>query len=139
MAEREFTSASFHAFLAEGRLMGTRCRSCGALSVPPRPLCPACASDGAEWVEVKGEGTLKAFTIVYVAPTAMLASGYGRDRPYCSGIVELKAGPSVSAQILGVDVSQPERIRIGAPVRMSLVQRGKGDQERTYLGFEVTR
>ena len=42
----------------------------------------------------------------------MIEAGYGRDNPYCSGIVKLKDGVSISAQILGVDVDHPFRKKI---------------------------
>jgi uncharacterized OB-fold protein len=67
----------------------------------------------------------------------MIEAGYGRDNPYCSGIVKLNEGPSISAQILGVDVSQPEQIAIGAPLSPVFVKRGEGDESKYFLAFEV--
>ena len=137
MTDREFTNESFQSFLSEHKLMGSRCATCAALYVPPRPLCPNCFGETMEWVEMGGQATLRAFTVVAVAPSAMVAAGYGRDKPYCSGIVGLKEGPSISAQIVGVDVGQPETIRIGAPVSVVYLERGEGDETRSYLAFEV--
>lgn len=131
--QRPFTETSFHTFLAERKLMGSRCRSCGAVYLPPRPLCTACFSGEMEWVEMAGQGKLVAFTTVHIAPTAMIEAGYGRDNPYCTGIVELENGARISAQILGVDASNPSAIAIGTPLTVTLVERG----ERTYLAFEV--
>ena len=42
MSERPITGEGFSQYLGEQKLMGTRCKSCGALHLPPRPLCPAC-------------------------------------------------------------------------------------------------
>ncbi len=137
MSEPEFTSASFYQYLAEHKLMGSRCPSCGGLHVPPRPLCPACQGEEMEWVEMSGSGTLLAFTTISIAPTAMIEAGYGKDNPYCTGIVLLEEGPTISAQILGVDVRQPAQIAIGTPLRVAFVERGEGDRRRTYLAFAV--
>jgi uncharacterized OB-fold protein len=67
----------------------------------------------------------------------MLEAGYGRENPHCSGIVKLDNGLSISAQILGVDVANPERIQIGTPVKVSFLDRGEGEDAKTYLAFEV--
>ncbi|MFZ5916345.1 MAG: Zn-ribbon domain-containing OB-fold protein [Chloroflexota bacterium] len=137
MADREFSGTSFYQFLGENRLMGSRCQSCGALHLPPRALCPACYGSDMAWEELSGQGKLVAFTAVHIAPTAMIQAGYGRDKPYCAGIVELEDGSRISAQILGVDPSAPEAITIGTPLRVAFVQRGEGEAQRTYLAFET--
>lgn len=136
MAERDFTNLSFREYLAERQLMGTRCTACGAVHVPPRPLCPACFSTKMEWMPFSGRGKLTAFTVIHVAPTSMIAAGYGRDHPYCTGIVELEEGPRVCAQILGVDVLQPESTKVGLPMRVAFTERGEGEKRRTELAFE---
>ena len=137
MPEREFTNDSFQRFLSEHRLMASRCQSCGALHLPPRPLCPQCYGHAMEWNEMSGQGELRAFTSVYVAPTAMIDAGYGRDKPYCSGIVKLREGPSISAQIVGVDATRPEDINIGDSLEVVFVDRGEDEKQRTFLAFEV--
>lgn len=138
MSTRDFTSTSFYEFLGEQKLMGSRCKSCSALYLPPRSLCTACHSpkEEMEWIEMSGQGKLLAFTTVHIAPTAMIEAGYDRKNPYCAGIVQLNEGPAISAQILGVDATQPEQIAIGTPLRVSFVERGQGEERRTYLAFE---
>ena len=91
------------------------------------------------WEEMGGDGKLVAFTTVHIGLTAMQEAGYSRDKPYCSGIVRLKEGPAVSAQILGVDATRPESISIGTPVRVTFVERGVGAEKRTYLAFEINK
>jgi len=135
VGERDFDATSFYQFLGEGKLMGSRCRSCGVLHVPPRPLCPACYGQEMCWEEMGGRGKLVAFTTVHIVPTAMVEAGYGRDNPYCTGIVQLDEGPAISAQILGVDSRHPEQIRIGTPLRVAFVERGEGETRRTVLAF----
>ncbi len=92
-----------------------------------------------EWTEFSGRGRLTAFTVIYVAPASMIAAGYGREKPYCSGIVELEEGPRISAQILNVDVAHPESMRIGLPLRVAFVRRGEGEDGAMELGFEPER
>ncbi len=135
--DQDFTHGAFQNHLSEHKLMGTQCKSCGAKYLPPRPLCAHCYSDEMEWIEMTSEGTLAAFTTIHIAPTAMIAAGYGRDHPYCAGIVNLENGLSISAQILGVDVNQPQTIQIGAPLKVEFVERGEGEEKKTFLAFRV--
>lgn len=136
MSERPFTGEAFYQYLGEQKLMGSRCESCGALHLPPRPLCPACHGDDMDWEQVSGKGKLVAFTTVHIAPTAMIEAGYGRTKPYCTGIVQLDEGPAVSAQITGVDPESPAQIKVGMPVQVAFLCRGEGEEEHTYLAFE---
>ena len=135
--EREFTSASFNEYLSEKKLMASKCTKCGALYVPPRPLCNKCFGSEMEWAEMKGKGKLAAFTTIAIAPTLMIEEGYGRDNPYCTGVVELAEGPKISARILGVDAKKPEEIKIGTPLAVDFVERGEGEGKRTFLAFKA--
>ncbi len=135
--EREFTSASFNEFLGEKKLMASKCTKCGALYLPPRPLCIKCFGTEMEWAEMKGKGKLAAFTTIAIAPTLMIEEGYGRDNPYCTGVVELEEGPKISARILGVDAKKPEEIKIGTPLAVDFVERGEGEGKRTFLAFKA--
>ena len=144
MKEKPFTIAAFEDFLREKKLMGSRCTQCGALWLPPRPICLGCNRDEMEWVEFSGKGKLSAFTVIGVGPMPMIDSGYNRDNPYCSGIVEVEEGPRISAQILGVDVAHPENIRIGTPLTVDFVERGSwhfleelAKNKKMYLTFRA--
>ncbi len=131
MAERDFTRTSFAEHLAEGRLMGVRCRACGALSVVPRVVCASCRASDPEWVELSGRGTLEGFTVVHVPPTPLAAAGFGRDNPYASAVVRLAEGPWITAQLVGVDPKRPESIRVGLEVRAEVI----GEGEAARLAF----
>ena len=136
MNDRAFTEESFQLFMSEGKLMGSRSKVTGEIYIPPRPMCPRTFSMDMEWVELSGKGELAAFTAVYIGPTAMIDAGYDRTNPYCSGIVRLVEGPSISAQILGVDASQPQSIAIGTPLQVSIIERNLDEETpRFYLAF----
>jgi uncharacterized protein len=131
--KRPFTAYSFNQYLLEGKLMASRCADCGDLGLPPRAVCSECHGTNMEWMETKGVGKLDAFTVVYIAPTFMIEQGYGRDKPYVSGIVELDEGVKISARILGVDPLKPENIQVGAPLEISILN----DGEKAYLAFKT--
>ncbi len=54
-----------------GRIMGTKCPSCGMVYIPPRAVCGRCYVGMDEWVECGPDGLLKGFTVVrfpYIDP-----------------------------------------------------------------------
>ena len=135
MEERLFNDISYERFLNEDKLMGSRCRKCGSLSVPPRSICVKCYQSEMEWVAIKGKGKLVAFTSIAIGPPFMIREGYDRKRPYVSGVIELEEGVKVVARIEGVDASKPETIRIGTPLQMEFLHRGEGADATTFLAF----
>ena len=136
MDQRPFSDTSYEKFLNEDKLLGCRCKKCSALFVPPKPFCTKCYGSEMEWAEMKGRGKLFAFTCITVAPPAMAAEGYGRNNPYCSGVVELEEGARVDARIVGVDTLHPETINVGIPLKVKYLHRGEGDTMATHLAFE---
>ena len=129
---RAFNAASFFAYLKEGQLMGIRCRACGKLSAEARPMCQACHSRDVEWFAFSGRGQLSAFTCISVVPNAMGEKGFGRNNPYCSGIVTLEEGPRISALILGVDAANPQGISTDMALALQVEDQEK---ERPTLAF----
>lgn len=135
MEARPFSDISYRRFLNEEKLMGSKCRKCGALFLPPRPICIKCHGTQMEWAEMKGKGKLVAFTCIAVGPPSMIEEGYDRKHPYVSGVVELEEGTAIDARIEEVDGNNPESIEIGMPLAVKFLHRGEGENLRTYLGF----
>lgn len=136
MQERSISTISFNQFLNEEKLMGSKCKKCGTLYSPPRPICINCFSREMEWAELKGKGKLAAFTCIYVGPPWMIKQGYDRKHPYCSGVVELEEEVKIDARIEGVDASKPETIKIGTPLTVTYLHRGEGEDMETFLAFK---
>ncbi len=136
MSDIEFTHTSYYQALGEHKLIASRCKACGSLYFPARPMCPECYGKDMEAVELSGKGYLAAYSVIYIAPTAMLQAGYDRKNPYCAAVVKLEEGPSICAQLVGVDVVHPESIQIGMPVAATFLTRGEGESAKTFLGFQ---
>ena len=136
MEERPFSDISYELFLNEEKLMGSRCKGCGTLYVPPRSICVDCHGSEMEWIEMEGRGRLAAFTCINIPPPFMIAQGYNRKNPYCTGVVELKEGARVDARIEGVDCAKPEDINVGMPLKAKYLHREEGEKRETYLAFE---
>lgn len=120
----EFTARSFNEFVAQGKLMGNRCKNCDELHIPLRQICSKCGSRHLELHEYKGEGIVEAFTI-----NRTPSSGFKGRCPYAVGIVRLNEGPSISG-LLAFD--EPEKIKVGVRVSFTVVK----DGEKSILGFK---
>jgi len=125
---------NFKEFLKQGKLMGSRCTRCDLSYVPARPICPHCHGSSMEWRKMPARGKLAAFTCVAVPPPAMVAQGYGRNNPYCTGVIELDGGGRVVARIESVDAARPETIKVGT--RMEAVFQSFGSEDQTPLAFQ---
>lgn len=117
--------------------MGARCTGCQTLYVPPRALCPQCHGSEMAWVEMQGRGMLAAFTFIAIGTAALQAEGYGRDNPYCTGVVILDEGPRVVARIEGLDPQHSDQMKIGAPLKVRFLQRGTAAEPRAVLAFAL--
>jgi uncharacterized protein len=133
--ERKVTSNSFYQFLAEKKLMGSRCKKCQALYLPPHPICQKCYGTEMEWVEMKGSGKLAAFTAISVGPTCTIAEGHDRNNPYLVGIVKMDEGLKICGRIQGIDPKNPDKIKVGTPVKVEFMEHKEG--RRTYLNFRA--
>jgi uncharacterized OB-fold protein len=133
---RIINDVSYEAYLKEEKLMGSKCKGCGARFMPPRPICTECHKPEMDWDEVEGKGTLVSFTCIAVGPPSMKEEGFDRNNPYCLGVVDLGDGLRVVARIQGVDTRNPETIRIGTPLCAKILHRGEGEQARAVLAFE---
>lgn len=135
MEDRPFTDASYEQFLNEEKIMGSRCKKCQALYVPPRPVCLKCGGGDMEWAQMSGRGKLAAFTCIGIGPSFMAEEGYDRKNPYCTGVVELEENVRMDARIEGVDARNPETIRVGTPMTAEFLHRGEGESQRTFPAF----
>jgi uncharacterized OB-fold protein len=95
--------------LNEGRLRLQRCADCGKIRHYPRPMCDACWSMNADWVNASGRGTVHSWTITHYA----FHPGFKGDLPYVLLTVDLPEGVRMNAQARGID---PAALHVGLPV-----------------------
>ncbi len=137
MYDRAFNDNSFEQFLKEEKLMGAKCKKCGALSLPPRPICTSCFGSDMEWFQFRGKGKLAAFTSIVVAPPQMVKEGFGKNNPYVVGVAELEEGAKMVARITGVNAKDPADIKIGTPVKAEFLH-GQGEDGKVILAFRAS-
>jgi uncharacterized protein len=136
MYDRPFNDNSYEQFLKEEKIMGSQCQKCGALALPPRPICVSCFGSELEWIQFRGVGKLAAFTSIIVAPPFMAKEGFNKNNPYVVGVVELEEGAKIVARITGVDAKKPEEIKVGTPLKAEFIHSGQGPEQKTYLAFK---
>jgi len=136
VANNEFYSIAYQRALEDRKLMGSRCRKCGHICVPPKPICPRCHGGEMVLEQMKGKGKLASYTVISVAPPLMSEEGYDRNNPYCSGIVDLEEGVKIPARIVGVDVHEPEKIMLGMRLSAKYVDVQHKSGKKTFLAFE---
>jgi uncharacterized OB-fold protein/acyl dehydratase len=100
-----------NAFWFEGarqhRLLIQRCKQCGTLRHPPRPMCSECRSYDWDVVDASGRGTVYSFVVNHYPQVPAF------DYPLAVGLIELEEGTRLVANVIGVD---PGDIRVGMPV-----------------------
>jgi uncharacterized protein len=111
--EYKLTSKNYSEALKQDRLLGLKCRACGAVTVPPAMVCRQCASLDMEIVDLKGSGKIRTFTTVFVA-----AEGRESEIPYIIVMVELDEGPWLMGNLDGIDPKTASMELIGKKVRM---------------------
>ncbi len=102
------TIEQFYKFCAEKKFMAVRCKRCGTLHLPPKPICRECYSNEMEWVELSGRGKIVTYTVIHVAPTQFVDMA-----PYAVAIVELEEGVKITGQVRD---AKPEELKIGMEV-----------------------
>jgi uncharacterized OB-fold protein len=102
--------SSFYRAIAEGRIIGQRCPSCGKVYVPPRSACPADGTPTTDEVELSHTGTVTTFCIVNVP-----FLGQRITPPYVSAYVLLD-GADIAFLHLILDIPA-EEVRMGMRVK----------------------
>ncbi len=134
--EKDITIQSYLEYINNKKLMGSKCKKCGAVDVPPRKLCIKCNSTDVDWIEMSGNGKIAAYSCISVGTTFMVEKGYSMKKPYCFSVISLDEGPMVSGQLLGVDETKPDTIKIETPVKIKFIETELKGETRVDLGFE---
>jgi uncharacterized OB-fold protein len=132
--EYPLTFEQYQQGLSEGKLMGLHCQSCGTYTVPPQGVCRNCQGQDLFTEEVKGEGTIRTFTVIRVAPE-------GKQPPYVLALVELEQGPWVMGLLKDTDPEKADMELIGKGVRLAphLDNGSLSPEEIQIPGFNLLR
>lgn len=118
------SSTPFWEGIKEKKLLIQKCRDCGKILHPPRPMCPGCHSTECEHIEASGKGTIYSYTTYSKSPHKSFKA------PYSVVLVELDEGPRLISNMVDV---KPEDIEIGMPVEVAF---DKIDDDLTLYKFK---
>lgn len=115
-------AAAFVDFLAQGKIMATRCKKCSREYYPPQMDCSSCLGDDMEWFECPTDGKLASFTQIMVLPEHFAlpepSVPFGKVllTPSPVGLLEVKEG----IRIMGwVPKTSPDDLTVGEPMKAS--------------------
>ena len=121
--EYKLTFKDYSEALKLNKLLGLRCKKCGAVTVPPKMVCRKCASPDMEVIELAGKGKIQTFTTCNVAP-----EGRESEVPYIILLVELDEGPWIMGNLTDVDPNAATMELIGKRVKMKQAKVFPGDK-----------
>jgi uncharacterized OB-fold protein len=115
-------------------LVGSRCTSCGEVYFAAGRGCTRCCSTALEPFEIGRQGWLWSWTIQGFLPKSPYNSGETEAdfRPYGVGYVEMACGLKVESRLT---VADPEALRIGMAMELTLVPYGADADGRRQLTF----
>jgi len=111
--EQKLYFKDYNEALKQNKILGLKCRSCGAITVPPKMACRQCASLDMDIIELEGRGKIRTFTTVFVG-----AEGRESEVPYVIVMVELDEGPWLMGNLEGIDPKTASMELIGKKVKM---------------------
>jgi len=107
----KLTHKQYYEALKNNTLLGLKCLSCGGYTAPPKACCDICASTDLEVATLRGEGEIKTYTVIRVAPE-------GLDAPYIVALVELEEGPWLMGNIVNMEPDKADLNLIGKRVKV---------------------
>lgn len=108
-----------------GRLIGSRCPSCGAHFFPAREVCSGCLTEDLERVPLARQGTLYTYTVVRQSTPEFPV-------PYLLGYVDLPDGVRVLGRLSGLG---EDEARIGMALRLVTHSVGSDEEGHEVVGY----
>jgi len=116
--EYKLTFNQYQQGLEQGKFLGLTCNACKKVIFPPAALCRDCGSSDLSPVELSGNGTLRTFTVIRVAPE-------GKKPPYIVAMAELDEGPWALGNLIDTDPDAADMSLLGKRVTLgSLISKG---------------
>ena len=117
-------ASRFLSELREGRLLAGKCRHCGLVLVPPRPVCAGCRHPEHDDVFVGPHGTLVGWTVL-TFPFLDPHTGAPRPLPYAYGMIRFEGADNTFQYF--VEETDASKLRFGMRVeaRFAAERQGK--------------
>jgi uncharacterized protein len=117
--ERTPESEPYWEGLSRRKLMLQRCADCGRVRHYPRPMCDACHSLAAGWIEASGDAAVHSWTVAHHP----FHPAFRDELPYVLVTADLPEGPRLLARLRGAGA---ESLRPGLLLRIGFEDNGEG-------------
>ena len=105
----------FYLGLEEGKILGRKCCSCGAVEFPPVYACNECGCWDMEWVEIDGEAEMHSI----VLPAALSSKPeYKALGKYAYGEIVLKEGSRFNGVVRGITKTNRAELTAKLPIKV---------------------
>jgi uncharacterized protein len=110
-------------------LIGSKCKECGNVTFPKRPVCPRCIKPGTmEEYHIYGKGKINTFSIVNAALPGFKA-------PSIQAYVDLDEGPRIWSLITGI-APDDTSLRIGMELELVVEKVREDAQGNEFLSYQ---
>lgn len=130
MAKIEPIVKLWYDYLKENKIMGKKCKQCGAYEFPPVPVCNECSSTDMEWTEMSGYGTMETYTANPIVDPPFAFYG-----PQIQAVVRLDEGPTFTSWLVGIDFDKRDELFDKIPCRVKMEVQDRG--EFSYPVFRI--
>jgi len=117
----------FNEIKENARIMGTTCKRCSLIYVPPRLFCERCFEKLNEWVEVSRRGEVHTYSVAYID-----VDGSKLKEPIVWAMIKIDKVHGGLVHKLG-EVS-PEDVKIG--MRVEAIFKGKEERVGSMLDIK---
>lgn len=102
------------------KILGTKCKKCGKVWMPPRINCSDCYED-TDWIELKQSGEILVSTIVWFTTSAFI-----KNVPYAIGFIKLDGVDTAFNQGIFSENLIPSKIKKGKRVKAVFAKSREG-------------
>jgi uncharacterized OB-fold protein len=99
--------------LEDGKLLIQKCKACGVLRHPPRPMCGECQSLEWETIESRGAGAVHSFVVIHHPQVP------GYEYPLVCALIDLAEGTRFVSNVVGCDAKD---VHVGMKVQARIEQ-----------------
>ena len=104
-------SKFFIELMKNKKILGTKCKKCGKVWMPPRINCSDCFED-TNWIELKPEGEILVSTIAWFTTSAFI-----QNVPYAMGFIKMEGADTGILQGIFSENLIPTKIKKGKKVK----------------------
>ncbi len=113
----------------EGQLIGSKCRLCGEVFFPKRPICSNCTEENMEEIFLSRRGKLYSYSVVHQRTPEYR----GENLPYAVGLIDLPEQVRVMSLLTDCDFGA---LKIGMDMGLVIEKLYVNDESNEVLAFK---